>query len=172
MAWFPIPNARPSLFPKPSSKLSANTYAYETRPMVKPTGFREYDARWIFEKEINLMGAEALGTRPRAPLEGARGQARDRGRPRLPQLFGLDQARHDRGAHGRRAEGARHRPCHHADGLFRPVRPGNASGGDGDRLAQRQRLDRRQDGRLEASDVRAGGDGAAARHRDRRRIRL
>ena len=61
MAWFPIPNARPSLFPKPSSKLSANTYAYETRPMVKPTGFREYDARWIFEKEINLMGAEALG---------------------------------------------------------------------------------------------------------------
>jgi phosphomannomutase / phosphoglucomutase len=29
--------------------------------MVKPTGFREYDARWIFEKEINLMGAQALG---------------------------------------------------------------------------------------------------------------
>src|ERR1700678_59172 len=29
--------------------------------MVKPTGFREYDARWIFEQEINLMGAQALG---------------------------------------------------------------------------------------------------------------
>ena len=29
--------------------------------MVKPTGFREYDARWLFEKEINLMGVEALG---------------------------------------------------------------------------------------------------------------
>jgi phosphomannomutase/phosphoglucomutase len=29
--------------------------------MVKPTGFREYDARWLFEKEINLMGAQALG---------------------------------------------------------------------------------------------------------------
>jgi phosphomannomutase/phosphoglucomutase len=29
--------------------------------MVKATGFREYDARWLFEKEINLMGVEALG---------------------------------------------------------------------------------------------------------------
>ena len=30
-------------------------------PLVKPTGFREYDARWLFEKEINLMGVQALG---------------------------------------------------------------------------------------------------------------
>ncbi len=52
---------RPSLFPKPSPQLLPNTYAYESQPMVKPTGFREYDARWIFEQEINLMGAEALG---------------------------------------------------------------------------------------------------------------
>jgi phosphomannomutase / phosphoglucomutase len=29
--------------------------------MVKPTGFREYDARWLFGQEINLMGAQALG---------------------------------------------------------------------------------------------------------------
>ena len=29
--------------------------------MVKATGFREYDARWLFETEINLMGVEALG---------------------------------------------------------------------------------------------------------------
>src|SRR6202007_2432873 len=29
--------------------------------MVKPTGFREYDARWLFEKDINLMGVQALG---------------------------------------------------------------------------------------------------------------
>jgi len=49
------------LFPKPSPKLSPNTYAYESQPMVKPTGFREYDARWLFEKEINLMGVQALG---------------------------------------------------------------------------------------------------------------
>ncbi len=49
------------MFPKPSPKLSPNTYAYESLPMVKPTGFREYDARWLFEKEINLMGVQALG---------------------------------------------------------------------------------------------------------------
>jgi phosphomannomutase / phosphoglucomutase len=49
------------VFPKPQPQLQPNTYAYETRPMVKPTGFREYDGRWIFEQEINLMGAQALG---------------------------------------------------------------------------------------------------------------
>ncbi len=49
------------MFPKPSPQLAPNTYAYESRPMVKPAGFREYDARWLFEKEINLMGAQALG---------------------------------------------------------------------------------------------------------------
>ncbi|MBV9520028.1 MAG: phosphomannomutase/phosphoglucomutase, partial [Hyphomicrobiales bacterium] len=48
-------------FPKPRSQLSPNTYEFESLPMVKPTGFREYDARWLFEKEINLMGVEALG---------------------------------------------------------------------------------------------------------------
>jgi phosphomannomutase/phosphoglucomutase len=49
------------MFPKPEPLLRPNTYAYETRPMVKATGFREYDARWLFEKEINLMGVAALG---------------------------------------------------------------------------------------------------------------
>ena len=49
------------MFPKPEPKLSPNTYAFKSQPMVKPTGFREYDARWLFEKEINLMGAQALG---------------------------------------------------------------------------------------------------------------
>ena len=29
--------------------------------LIKPTGFREYDARWLFEEEINLAGIEALG---------------------------------------------------------------------------------------------------------------
>ncbi len=33
----------------------------ESEPMVKATGFREYDARWLFGKEINLMGMQALG---------------------------------------------------------------------------------------------------------------
>ena len=44
-----------------SPQLLPNTYAYESQPMVKPTGFREYDARWIFEQEINLMGLNAIG---------------------------------------------------------------------------------------------------------------
>lgn len=49
------------MFPKPAAQLLPNTYAYESAPMVKATGFREYDARWLYEKEINLMGVEALG---------------------------------------------------------------------------------------------------------------
>jgi phosphomannomutase/phosphoglucomutase len=49
------------MFPKPQPALKPNTLAYEQQPMVKSTGFREYDARWLFEKEINLMGATALG---------------------------------------------------------------------------------------------------------------
>src|SRR5712672_287864 len=49
------------MFPKPKSVLVPNTYAYESEPMVKATGFREYDARWLFGKEINLMGIQALG---------------------------------------------------------------------------------------------------------------
>ncbi len=49
------------MFPKPKSVLVPNTYSYESEPMVKATGFREYDARWLFGKEINLMGIQALG---------------------------------------------------------------------------------------------------------------
>jgi phosphomannomutase/phosphoglucomutase len=49
------------MFPKPQTALSPNTFEYESFPLVKPTGFREYDARWLFEKEINLMGIQALG---------------------------------------------------------------------------------------------------------------
>ena len=49
------------MFPTPKSALKPNTYAYESSPLVKPTGFREYDARWLFNKEINLMGVQALG---------------------------------------------------------------------------------------------------------------
>jgi phosphomannomutase/phosphoglucomutase len=50
-----------SMFPKPKPALTPNTYAYESEPLVKATGFREYDARWLLEKEINLMGIQALG---------------------------------------------------------------------------------------------------------------
>ena len=46
---------------KPRQDLVPNTADYEVTPLVKPTGFREYDARWILEKEINLLGIQALG---------------------------------------------------------------------------------------------------------------
>jgi len=49
------------MFPAPRPALKPNTYAYESEPLVKPTGFREYDARWLLGQEINLMGVQALG---------------------------------------------------------------------------------------------------------------
>jgi len=45
----------------PRSDLVPNTVAYETEPLVKATGFREYDARWLFGPDINLLGIQALG---------------------------------------------------------------------------------------------------------------
>jgi phosphomannomutase/phosphoglucomutase len=49
------------MFPKPHASLTPNTFEFERFPLVKATGFREYDARWLFPKEINLMGVQALG---------------------------------------------------------------------------------------------------------------
>jgi phosphomannomutase/phosphoglucomutase len=54
------PPATPA-FPKPRTDLSPNTADFERLPFVKPTGFREYDARWLFPQEINLMGMQAIG---------------------------------------------------------------------------------------------------------------
>src|SRR5438445_5739768 len=54
-------SSRPSMFPAPKPALLPNTYAYESEPLVKATGFREYDARWLLGEEINLMGVQALG---------------------------------------------------------------------------------------------------------------
>jgi phosphomannomutase/phosphoglucomutase len=49
------------MFAVPRSDLKPNTAAYENDPLVAATGFREYDARWLFGKEINLTGIQALG---------------------------------------------------------------------------------------------------------------
>jgi phosphomannomutase/phosphoglucomutase len=53
---------------KPVAQASPNTFEFETLALVKPTGFREYDARWWFghpssskEPELNLIGVQALG---------------------------------------------------------------------------------------------------------------
>lgn len=45
----------------PRADLAPNTADYENQPLVKATGFREYDARWLFGPDINLLGIQALG---------------------------------------------------------------------------------------------------------------
>ncbi|MFM8938621.1 MAG: phosphomannomutase/phosphoglucomutase [Phenylobacterium sp.] len=45
----------------PRADLVPQTPDHENLPLVKATGFREYDARWLFGTEINLLGVEALG---------------------------------------------------------------------------------------------------------------
>jgi phosphomannomutase/phosphoglucomutase len=49
------------MFPTPRSDVAPNSFAYEVTPLVKPTGFREYDARWLLGPDLNLLGVEALG---------------------------------------------------------------------------------------------------------------
>jgi phosphomannomutase/phosphoglucomutase len=49
------------MLPKPRPDLKPNTFDFERLPLVKPTGFREYDARWLFPQEINLMGLNTIG---------------------------------------------------------------------------------------------------------------
>ncbi|MGF1454564.1 MAG: phosphomannomutase/phosphoglucomutase [Alphaproteobacteria bacterium] len=48
-------------FPTPRDDLQPNTADFERLPLVAPLGFREYDARWLFPQQINLMGVQALG---------------------------------------------------------------------------------------------------------------
>src|SRR5215467_9111761 len=49
------------MFSAPKSDLVPNTLAFETEPLISPNGFREYDARWLYGKEINLVGVQLLG---------------------------------------------------------------------------------------------------------------
>ncbi len=49
------------MLPLPRTDLYPNTPEYENYPLVKPSGFREYDARWLFGAGINLYGVQALG---------------------------------------------------------------------------------------------------------------
>src|SRR5215813_13059799 len=56
------------MLPAPRASLSANSAEFESLPLVKPTGFREYDARWWFgipgnakAPELNPLGVQALG---------------------------------------------------------------------------------------------------------------
>jgi phosphomannomutase/phosphoglucomutase len=56
------------MLPAPRASLATNSADFETYPLVKPTGFREYDARWWFgipgspkAPELNILGVQALG---------------------------------------------------------------------------------------------------------------
>ncbi len=49
------------MFGAPKSELLPNTLAFENEPLITANGFREYDARWLTPKEINLVGMQALG---------------------------------------------------------------------------------------------------------------
>src|SRR5690606_19507853 len=49
------------MLPTPRADLRPNTLEFEAIPLVKATGFREYDVRWILDKELNLLGLQALG---------------------------------------------------------------------------------------------------------------
>ena len=46
---------------KPLADVTPNTWAFLRDPMIAPTGFREYDARWKYPEGINLPGVTALG---------------------------------------------------------------------------------------------------------------
>jgi len=65
------------MFLKPRADLIANTADFERLPLIKPTGFREYDARWLYPNDINLMGLNAIGL----------GLATLAGKRRVPKRF-------------------------------------------------------------------------------------
>jgi hypothetical protein len=61
-AFAPITTEKKLTISRPvKTDLLPNTLDFESEPFVKATGFREYDARWLFEKEINLYGIQAIG---------------------------------------------------------------------------------------------------------------
>ena len=123
------------MFPKPVAVLTPNTFEYERLPLVKPTGFREYDARWLFGEELNLMGVQALGL-------GLATLLREMGvKPRL--ATGHDFRSYSASIKqalicGLMAGGVKcgYRPRAVADGLFRAIRAGLPGGGDGHGVAQ------------------------------------
>ena len=41
--------------------IKANTEAFEREELIAPSGFREYDARWIYSDQLNLRGVQKLG---------------------------------------------------------------------------------------------------------------
>lgn len=44
-----------------TGSIKPNSEAFERDIVVAPSGFREYDARWLYPEQINLRGIQALG---------------------------------------------------------------------------------------------------------------
>ena len=44
-----------------ATAITANTESFERDILISPSGFREYDARWLYPEQLNLRGAQALG---------------------------------------------------------------------------------------------------------------
>ena len=44
-----------------NAAISPNTERFEREILVDPSGFREYDARWLYPEQLNLRGAQQLG---------------------------------------------------------------------------------------------------------------
>ena len=160
------------MLPKPRQDLKPNTAEFERLPFVKATGFREYDARWRYPEEINLLGLEAVGA-ALATLMRARGvKQRIVVGHDFRSYSARDQGGGDDRPPGRRRRGARYRPGAVADGLFRPVRARRRRRRHGHREPQRQWLDRHQDGHAAAAHLRprrhdrAEGDRARGALRD------
>ena len=158
------------MFPKPRADLKPNTLDFERLPLVKPTGFREYDARWLFPTEINLMGLNAIGV-------GLAQLAEELGRPKR-FVVGHDFRSYSAAVKqglitGLLAGGAEV----HDIGLalspmayFAQFELERRGRGDGHRQPQRQRLDRHQDGPQPPAHLRSGGDDGAQEDRARGRL--
>ena len=134
------------MLPRPRSDLKPNTADFERFPLVKPTGFREYDARWLFPEEINLMGLNAVGL-GMATLFAERGVKK-----RL--VVGHDYRSYSASVKQALITGLLAGGCEvHDIGLalspmayFAQFDARRRRRRHGHRLAQRQRLDRHQDG--------------------------
>ncbi|VAW13950.1 Phosphoglucosamine mutase / Phosphomannomutase [hydrothermal vent metagenome] len=64
------------MYPTPKCDLKPNTGDFERYPLVSPNGFREYDVRWLFPDEINLLGIHMVGVSLAGKIRAEAGEAR------------------------------------------------------------------------------------------------
>ena len=142
----------------PKSELTPGAREFETEPLVTANGFREYDARWLFGKEINLLGVQALGL-------GLGTYLHELGvKPKV--VVGHDYRSYSLSIKQALIIGLMTAGCEVLDiGLaltpvayFAQFALDCAGRRHGHRQPQRERLDRREDGRQAPADLRAGRD--------------